>query len=347
MNKQIKSILITITPFILFVIAIYFILPVSLPILLAILTAVMLDSLILYIMKIFHCSRRLSVAILHTSFFSLIIALTYIILTIFLKQVIALSKALPSHFNTLYTLYIDLQTKVFNWTNDWPIEVVQMLQLSLQQQLTSLIHFLTQWTSLDRYTSIALAAPNLFLSLFVYFSVLYLIQLELPALKEKCLKPLKSDISKKLVTIASELKLAIWGFFKAQFIISAIVAIIALPSLYFILPKYALLLTLAITLVDAVPFLDSFFLLAPLAVILFASGQTKLAVLILVLGIVLMLIRRFIEPKLLGTQLNLPTLPTFIAMFIGLKLFGVIGLLAGPLAVILIRSLLQQKIIPM
>lgn len=347
MNKQVKSILISITPIVLFVIAGYFILPVSLPILLAILTAIMLDSTVLYIMKTFHCSRRFSVVILHTTFFAFIIIITYFVLTILLKQIITLSKALPEHFNTLYTLYIDLQTKVFNWTNDWPIEVVQMLQLSLQQQLSSLIHFLTQWTALDRYTSIVLAAPDLFLSLFVYFSVLYLVQLELPMLSEQCLKPLKSDVSKKVVAISGEIKLAIWGFFKAQFIMSGIIAIVALPALYFILPKYALLLTLAITFIDAIPFLDSFFLLAPLAFILFASGQNHLALLILALGIILMLIRRFLEPKLLGTQFNLPTLPTFIAMFIGLKIFGVIGLLAGPLVVILIRSLLQQKLIHM
>lgn len=347
MNKQVKSVLLSIAPIIVIIIAGYYILPVSMPIIFALFTAIMFESLVRYVMKVFKCSRRLSVTMIHIVFFIFIIFISYFTFTILLKQVIALSKALPEHFNTLFTLYIEAQTKLFNWTNDWPIEVVQMLQRSLQHQLSSLTTSLTQMTELERYSSIVVAAPNAFLILFVYFTVLYLIQLQLPTLKELFLRTLNPAVAKKVQIVFGELKSAVSGFFKAQIIISGIIAIISLPSLFFILPKYALLLTLGIIFIDSIPFLDSFLLLAPLALILFASGQTRLALLILALGVVLMLVRRFLEPKLLGSQLNLPTLPTFIAMFIGLKLFGVIGLLAGPLVVILIRALLQQKLIKM
>lgn len=345
MNQQVKSFVFNIIPLLLIIIAGYFIVPVSLPIILAILTAYITDCIVQRAMTTFHISRKISVIILHTIFFAIMIAAIYFSITIGLKQMISLSKTLPDHFNTIYTLYISLQTKVFNWTNDWPIEVVEMLQISVHQQLTAIIVFLTQLVELERYSSIALATPDILLSFFVYFTVLYLVQIQLPTLTQQLLQPLKPDVSKKTILIARELKIAIVGFFKAQIMMSGIIAIIALPALYFILPKYALLLTIAITFIDAIPFLDSFFLLAPLALILFATGQTKLAIFILLLGILLMFVRRFLEPKLLGTQFNLPTLPTFVAMFIGLKLFGIIGLLVGPLVVIFIRSLHQQKLI--
>lgn len=345
MNQRMKSFLLSITPIVLIIIAAYYIIPVSYPVILAILTAFMIDGLVQFTMRIFHLSRKWSVAALHIAFFSIAILLTYFIITILLQQLIALSKALPEHFNTLFTLYIDLQTKVFNWTNDWPIEVVKMLQINLQEQLLSLIKYLTQLTTFNTYSPFALAIPDVFFTLFVYFTVLYLVQIELPLIAEKLLKPFKPNISKKLVIISKELKEAVWGFFKAQIIISFIISIIALPALYVILPGYALLLTLAISFIDSIPFLDSFFLLAPLAIIFFTTGQNHLAISLLILGIALMLVRRILEPKLLGNHFNLPTLPTFIAMFIGLELFGIIGLLAGPLAVILIRSLIKQKVI--
>lgn len=345
MNQHVKSVLKSIIPIILILIAAYFIVPISMPIILAFLTALILDSLVIFIMKTFKCSRRISVTILHVVFFTFSFLILYFSVNILLRQLIALSKALPEHLNTLFLLYIEMQTKIFNWTSGWPIEVVEMLQTSLQQQLTNFTNWLTKITELDRYSSIIMATPDVILILFIFFTVLYLVQIQLPALKKKCMDPLKPAVAKKVAIVSGELKVAIWGFFKAQLLISSIVFIVSLLALFFILPKYAILLTIGITIIDSIPFLDSFILLGPLALVIFAAGNTRLALLILLLGIVLLLIRRLLEPKLLGNQLNLPTLPTVIAMFIGLELFGIIGLLAGPLVVILIRSLIQQKLI--
>lgn len=323
----------------------YFIIPVSSPIIFAFLTAVLLDTTILKLMATMKWSRKTSVIIIHCIFYIATSVLTYLTFTSLLKQIVSFSKSIPNIFNSFIHLYIKLQGKLFHWTDDWPIDVIRMLQTSIQQQLYKINTSLIKLTELEQYTSLVIAAPNVFFALFVYFTCLFMFQVELPLIKQLIVDHVKPSICKKLKIIHVELKGAVWGFFKAQIIISLIIMLIALPALYFILPTYALLLTIAITLTDAIPFLDSFFLLAPLSIMFFTSGQTTVAIAILVLGVVLMLIRRFLEPKLLGNHFNLPTLPTFIAMFIGLELFGIIGLLAGPLIVIFIRALLQPELV--
>ena len=58
-----------------------------------------------------------------------------------------------------------------------------------------------------------------------------------------------------------------------------------------------------------------------------------------------MVIRSVVEPKVMGTQIGLKPLPTLISMFVGFKLFGLIGLFLGPLLVILITTAYEAGII--
>jgi len=53
------------------------------------------------------------------------------------------------------------------------------------------------------------------------------------------------------------------------------------------------------------------------------------------------LVRRMIEPKIIGDKIGLSSLSTFIAMFIGFKIFGFLGILIGPLLFVVVLSLIQ------
>ena len=50
------------------------------------------------------------------------------------------------------------------------------------------------------------------------------------------------------------------------------------------------------------------------------------------LYIVMLVVRNIVEPKLVGQQMGLHPLVTLIAMFVGLQLFGLLGLFGFPIA---------------
>ena len=52
------------------------------------------------------------------------------------------------------------------------------------------------------------------------------------------------------------------------------------------------------------------------------------------------------EPKVLGTQIGVYPLVTLIAMYVGIKLFGVIGIVVGPIVVIFVKTMQKVGIIP-
>lgn len=66
---------------------------------------------------------------------------------------------------------------------------------------------------------------------------------------------------------------------------------------------------------------------------------------VLVLYIFISVMRQFIEPKLVAGQLGLPPFLTIMGMYIGLKLFGIIGMFMVPLTIILIKLLNDEGVI--
>src|SRR5690625_5755082 len=65
----------------------------------------------------------------------------------------------------------------------------------------------------------------------------------------------------------------------------------------------------------------------------------------ILLAIILLAIRRIVEPKVMGQHIGLSPLATLIAMFLGLKLMGVFGFILGPLLVIAFNSAKEADII--
>lgn len=99
---------------------------------------------------------------------------------------------------------------------------------------------------------------------------------------------------------------------------------------------YAILLGLAITLFDILPVLGTGGFLLPWAAILFLIKNTPLAVGILVLYLIITVVRNIMEPRLVGKQIGLHPLATLMAMFLGLKLVGIVGMFLFPIGLTVI-----------
>ncbi len=101
----------------------------------------------------------------------------------------------------------------------------------------------------------------------------------------------------------------------------------------------ALLLALLIAVFDIFPVVGAGFILIPWGVVSLLSGLLAKGLGLLALYIVITVIRQFVEPRVVGHQVGLHPLVTLIAMLVGTKLFGGIGLLGLPIACAIMKSL--------
>ena len=94
---------------------------------------------------------------------------------------------------------------------------------------------------------------------------------------------------------------------------------------------YPLLIALLVTLVDALPVLGTGSVLIPWALVCFLEGSAARALGLLGLYATAALTRSVLEPKLVGSHLGLDPLVTLMAMYCGLRLWGLGGMLLLPM----------------
>lgn len=108
---------------------------------------------------------------------------------------------------------------------------------------------------------------------------------------------------------------------------------------------YLFLVSLCIAIIDIVPVLGTGTVLLPWAVISFCTHKVGMGIGLLVIYAVITVIRQVLEPKLVAGQFDLPAFVTIIAMYIGIKLFGPLGIFILPLTVIVLKLLSDEGII--
>lgn len=107
---------------------------------------------------------------------------------------------------------------------------------------------------------------------------------------------------------------------------------------------YPALLALCIAIFDILPVLGTGGVLLPWAAILFFIEEHGLAIGILVLYLVILVVRNMVEPRIVGKQIGLHPLATLAALFLGLKLFGLVGLVAFPVGLTVLVNFSREEL---
>ncbi len=103
--------------------------------------------------------------------------------------------------------------------------------------------------------------------------------------------------------------------------------------------------SVVIALIDIVPVLGTGTILLPWSVYSFVSGNIGMGIGILVIYAAVSVIRQVIEPKLVAGQVGISPVVTIMAMYLGIRIFGAIGIFVLPLIVIIIKLLNDEGII--
>ena len=105
----------------------------------------------------------------------------------------------------------------------------------------------------------------------------------------------------------------------------------------------AVLIALCIALFDILPVAGTGGIMIPWAIFSLIGGDWGFAVGLVVIWAVITIVRNIIEPKIVGRQVGLHPLLALIAMFVGTKLFGIIGLFLLPLTLAIVLPLLRER----
>jgi len=109
--------------------------------------------------------------------------------------------------------------------------------------------------------------------------------------------------------------------------------------------RYLLWIALVTALIDILPVLGVGTVLIPWYLFSFIMGNIGLGVGLLVLWLVMIVVRQILEPKLVAANLGLPPIVTLMGMYVGLQLFGFVGMFLLPLLLIMVKMLNDQGVV--
>lgn len=154
---------------------------------------------------------------------------------------------------------------------------------------------------------------------------------------------------KKLSKNIKKISKLLGGYLKAQAILIGINFVLVLIGLFAfeifgLNVGYPLLMALLIAFSDALPILGSGTVMVPWAVICAMQGNLNLAIALMVLFVIISVVRQLLEPKVVSGQIGIHPIFTLIAMYTGFKAIGIMGMLFGPIIIIILKSIFETLI---
>lgn len=146
----------------------------------------------------------------------------------------------------------------------------------------------------------------------------------------------------RIFTLLNELAVMVFrvlGGYLALFIITAFESLIVfwVAGLH----EYAIVLCIITALIDFLPILGISATMIPMIIYQICNGNYVSAGVLLAGFIVMSIIRRFIEPAILGKSLKMHPLITLLAMAAGVYVWGAVGFLLGPVLAIIIIQVIK------
>lgn len=148
--------------------------------------------------------------------------------------------------------------------------------------------------------------------------------------KDKILRSTRKLLPAKAVNIASKLNKTVINILRTEFILVLISTIQFILGFIMLHIDYAVILGIIAGILDILPLVGPGILFIPWIIYSFACGKIIFAVSLLCLYIIIIITRQILETKLMSGRLDLHPLVILISIYIGLKFFGVLGAILGP-----------------
>ncbi|MGI8314007.1 sporulation integral membrane protein YtvI [Halobacillus mangrovi] len=329
----------------LFIVACYFILPVSIPLIFAFVTALFLNPSVRWLQFRFRINRKMAVTVVFLLFVIFLGLLGTYAITRAVAQIIELADNAPEYINQINNVLLNWQNNMHSFTQSMPKEFVDKVTSELMNSLDRTTAAISEKLQLANIAAAAAKIPEYLVSLLVYLIALFLFMLELPRLRDKMHDQFTEATSEKVKFMNARLSYVVFGFLKAQFLVSIIIFIVSLAGLLWITPEVAIIMSIIIWIIDFIPIIGSIVILGPWSIYMLIIGELEMGTKLALLAIILLAIRRTVEPKVMGRHIGLSPLATLIAMYLGLQLIGLTGFILGPLVVIAFNSAKEAGII--
>lgn len=165
-----------------------------------------------------------------------------------------------------------------------------------------------------------------------------LILQEFPMWKKCCRH---SQFAEELNRIVQCLSQVLRAYGKTQMVIFLFTSCICTAGFYLMKNPYYILAGMGVGIADALPIFGTGTILIPWAGVMLFQKQFWKAMGLFEIYLICYFLREYLEAKWMGKQVGLTPLQNLIAIYVGLQLFGIAGVVLGPIGFLIIRDFLD------
>lgn len=330
------------------ILGIYFITPLIIPFLVGWVIAYMMNPFVNAIQRDTKMPRWLAVILTLVVFLGITAGLITLAVTKIVLEINDLSLIIQSNLNswkTFFTDYINSDriqnfiTNIMDIYNQNPVykDTINSNLTSSGKTVTDFISYMVK-VILDGIVALLTSLPGLATIIIIALLAAFFISKDWGKLTAR-MKAISPDfIVKPTVVVWTNLQKALFGYLRAQLILISITAVFVIIGLLVLRVKYAITIGLLIGLVDLMPYLGTGAVMVPWIIVEFIQKDFYMGIGLAILYSIIVVARQILEPKVLATSIGLDPLSTLVSMYVGLKLFGFLGLIIGPVTLILLST---------
>jgi len=261
-------------------------------------------------------------------------------LTQFTKQFPSIIQALPQKAEQINSQWLELTGRL----SPQMALYLNNILLNISSTAYSFIKPMTQGT-INLAGNLASSLPSIILFTVAFILSCIFMTNDFDMIKKSIARQIPENMVKRVMLVKTYSGIAIGKYLKGMGIILCITFTELFIGFTIIKVEYAFILAVVIAFVDILPVLGSGSILLPWCVITLWSGDIKLASSLLVIYLVVTVMRQIIEPKVMSSSLGTYPLVTLLGMYIGLQLFGFIGMILTPIMILVLLYLQNSKVI--
>lgn len=304
--------------------------------------AFMLKPLINIITKKLKINRKIVAGVTVLIFYATVGALVTLLLV---KIFIALKEVfikLPSvYVNNIEPLIFELSNNVENLLGSLDpalVAAIEDMVSSLARSLGSIVSSISSGV-VSFVSSTVTMVPSFFIILIFTIIASFFFAMDYVEITNFVTRQFSPKVNSILFEVKDYIVGTLFKFIKAYSIIITITFIELSIGLSILKIDNAITIALLIACVDILPVLGTGGIVIPWIFIELFKGNVGLAIGLTIVYVIITVVRNVLEPKIVGQEVGLNPLVMLICIFIGIRLFGFIGLFALPTMIIILKNL--------
>lgn len=315
------------------------------PFIIAWLFATLLNPVVSWLAKRLKVPRGIGTILSMISILSGLLGVITVLIKKLWEQIINFASTLPTLTDEIILQINSIEEKLGEKIHILPGgEGIMNLDTLIEQILNSVSSFLT--SAIPTIYDAISKVPDIVLFIVVMFLATFFMTKDYYQIKSFVKAQFSDTIVDRIVIMQRGMIEAIAGYIRTQVILMSMTFSICLVGLFIFGLDYALLLSVIIGFVDALPVFGSGAILIPWAIYNVLAGDITLAIGLMCIYGIIFITRQVMEPKILSTQIGIYALVTVMAVYVGYKSIGVLGMILGPIVVVTFQMLQNVGALP-